>query len=514
MSEAYWSERRERSLQAVPHDEEEALAYDFDATQSQEAEPVLLGRAASNRFNRRFPKDKEADQSTSLSKKGRNKIKLSEASPANRVAQASLPLEPDVDDDGEQQDNTTADGVQAGRAILSMLRTQAPARAASCGHKDPQPLSTDEFQLWRMQAREDAEIGADIRNEETFGEDATSGGWSFEENLAANQQLLASHRHMNAWEASAQTKHLRWQFDRYTAALKVIVQYVHVEPPCLKSALAYVVELGWDTIQWKGGYTALHLAAEFGAVKVMPLLVALGADVDCVDSKGRSPRDVAKTKNEAGASKILKDLRRYQEVLGFRHEGDDSTPNTPESSIEPEPEQDPGHLRKARTPKTLPPIQEQMQAVGRLHAALADMVKLLQLPHVCFNAVMYTATTGDSIISGYGWFSSSIHVVVRCGRDDIIPMLVKLGAKMDAKDHMGMTARELATSWQSWSCAWMLQKLEIGESDEAGNEKIDIQTDLSKDKEAGAIPRTPPPGCWAQLRPRVSTKKAMSNFVD
>ena len=54
---------------------------------------------------------------------------------------------------------------------------------------EPQPLSTDEYQIWAIQAREDAEIGADIHNEETFGDDSHRGGWTFEENLAATEQL-------------------------------------------------------------------------------------------------------------------------------------------------------------------------------------------------------------------------------------------------------------------------------------------------------------------------------------
>ena len=73
-----------------------------------------------------------------------------------------------------------------GRALLSMLQDGDPPQRASAS--EPQPLSRDEFLLWSLQAREDAEIGADALNAETFGADAGQ-GWSFEENLAANQGL-------------------------------------------------------------------------------------------------------------------------------------------------------------------------------------------------------------------------------------------------------------------------------------------------------------------------------------
>merc|ERR1719221_2492873 len=53
---------------------------------------------------------------------------------------------------------------------------------------EPEPLSLDEFALWQMQAREDAEGGADVRNIETFGTDGRH-GWSFEENVLANERI-------------------------------------------------------------------------------------------------------------------------------------------------------------------------------------------------------------------------------------------------------------------------------------------------------------------------------------
>jgi len=70
------------------------------------------------------------------------------------------------------------------KIILDMVKTVGTPPSAP--HPDPEPISTDEFLLRAMESREDAEKGADKFNAETFGE---SGGWTFEENLAANQAL-------------------------------------------------------------------------------------------------------------------------------------------------------------------------------------------------------------------------------------------------------------------------------------------------------------------------------------
>jgi len=80
--------------------------------------------------------------------------------------------------------------VEVRHELLSLLRgTVSPPTNAGLPHSDPQPLSLDEFTLWTMEAREDEEGGANERNTETFGDDALTAGWSFEENLAANNRL-------------------------------------------------------------------------------------------------------------------------------------------------------------------------------------------------------------------------------------------------------------------------------------------------------------------------------------
>jgi len=84
-----------------------------------------------------------------------------------------------------------------GQKLLMMLQENAAPLDRNAARQEPQPLSLDEFSLWQMQAREDMECGADERNKETFGED-TAAGWSFEENLAANERLATQ-----AWTKAA-----------------------------------------------------------------------------------------------------------------------------------------------------------------------------------------------------------------------------------------------------------------------------------------------------------------------
>jgi len=107
------------------------------------------------------------------------------------------------------------DRVHQGREILSLLGKSGaeagpgPSLAWGLPRPEPQPLSVDEFMMWEMQQREDAEGGADLWNEETFGEDVAQGGWTFEENLAANEWLAGRSVHdkiggqLGGWQQEA-----------------------------------------------------------------------------------------------------------------------------------------------------------------------------------------------------------------------------------------------------------------------------------------------------------------------
>lgn len=98
---------------------------------------------------------------------------------------------------------------EGGHELMNLLRAGFKKENGAVRHRgDPLPLSLDEFCLWQMQAREDAEVGADVRNAETFGADAKS-GWSFEDNLAANLRLTQGqdgYARADAWRKHRDSK--------------------------------------------------------------------------------------------------------------------------------------------------------------------------------------------------------------------------------------------------------------------------------------------------------------------
>lgn len=101
-----------------------------------------------------------------------------------------MPGGPRLQDCGAKR---TSDTAAAGRELLSLLRHAPTPARSSRAPAEPQCLSScgvdiDEMLLMRMEAREDAEGGADLWNLETFGGDAL-GAWSVAENIKANDQL-------------------------------------------------------------------------------------------------------------------------------------------------------------------------------------------------------------------------------------------------------------------------------------------------------------------------------------
>lgn len=92
---------------------------------------------------------------------------------------------------------------KAGSEIMGMLRAYEHGERVSRRAGRPLPLSTDEFLLAAVEAREDAERGADRHNLDTFGEDAAPGGgaWDYEAMLEANRSL---------WESSVARAAAAW----------------------------------------------------------------------------------------------------------------------------------------------------------------------------------------------------------------------------------------------------------------------------------------------------------------
>lgn len=73
------------------------------------------------------------------------------------------------------------------QSLLTMLHADCPSPQKTL-LSEPLALSVDEYKLWVMESRENEESGANESNFDTFGDDADM-GWSFEENLAANERL-------------------------------------------------------------------------------------------------------------------------------------------------------------------------------------------------------------------------------------------------------------------------------------------------------------------------------------
>jgi len=75
---------------------------------------------------------------------------------------------------------------EQGQQLLSMLKRHGSQPSES--NSEPQKMSLDEFKLWEMEAREAHELGADLKNYETFGDDVSS-SWRFEDCVEANERI-------------------------------------------------------------------------------------------------------------------------------------------------------------------------------------------------------------------------------------------------------------------------------------------------------------------------------------
>lgn len=381
--------------------------------QHTESGPVLLGQT-----RRDYGASKETKETTS--KAGRNKIRKSDADHVSGRHVSS--------------------GAVAGQMLLSLLKSHDGPVKSVVSSSEPQPLSTDEYQLWAMQAREDAEIGADALNAETFGSDHEN-GWSFEENLAANEAL--SHWSPGGSKVTSPSAESRATVSRLRAAVQEITAFLNFEPWCLNEAVRYVAASGWSNVTWCNAYTAIHLAAEFGQPETMPLLLALGGDPSIRDSNGRTAADIAKEMQHHDCVDMLEKMETCSSIEDFLDSG---------SGIE---------ELLGEAPRCLGGESETLelfQEARRLKFALCESAKHLDLePPELRESI--TRLVCYSVCDRAMLDSTAFHVAAKCDRSDVLPLIVALGADPCIVDAEGMTAMDVANSRHHWCYAHMMHKI-------------------------------------------------------
>jgi hypothetical protein len=355
------------------------------------------------------------------------------------------------------------DGASAGTALLSMLRPPGACPRAGAVHHEPQPLSTDEYALWSMQEREDREAGADLANTETFGDDAGLRGWSFEENLAANERI-AKATAIHAFEPQAQQQsYERWwlpdrrgaqaepletaigEVERLQRAMHEAVELVEVKPDCLNKVMHLVVSNGWSHITWRCDYTALHLAAELGRPDVVPLLVVMRGDLQAKDSKGRTPMDVAKARGRDVTA-----FSPLQPACLAAKQLDVLASDAGDRRLLP---------KEQYVPRAKDTLRETILEMRCLNLALVEAIKLLHLEPECLKAaLLYTAASGGGALSWQNQHTTCLHLAADLCRDDLMPLLISLGADPDMPDCSGVTALDIVTARQHWPSVLAMQK--------------------------------------------------------
>lgn len=400
--------------------------------------------------------------SSNLAKRSRNKI------PSSNVWINTLQGK-ESESDGEDATSTElTDGVEAGRKLLTMLMENAPEKDAA-PRSEPQPLSTDEFQLWAMQAREDAEIGADVMNAETFGDDSGQ-GWSFEENLAANEQIneamsavyqeelaqaqaraaaeLASFYNYGSSYTYEDTHNMQVQrraglqheIERLNMAINKAANFMDLQPSRLNECVRTIINKGWEYIEWRNQYTALHFAAELGHAAALPLIVALGAGPGDVDSKGRTASSVAKHYKNHECVNVLAQLQ---------SETADAEASA-SSLVRP-------RSRKQIEQASTEELEKEMR---RLTTVLQGMAQFLKIEPWCLQDVVYYQTAGYFCADAqYG-----LHKAAHYGREDVLSYLLLLRADPFVLDDHGRTALHVAACTCNWGCENILRLAMAGHS--------------------------------------------------
>lgn len=78
--------------------------------------------------------------------------------------------------------------------------------------------------------------------------------------------------------------------------------------PAYEQVLQNVESSGWDSVEWRDGYTMLHMAAAKGRIDICKYVLEFRASLDLRDKYGRTPFDCAKEGGHRDTARILEEL--------------------------------------------------------------------------------------------------------------------------------------------------------------------------------------------------------------
>ncbi|CAE7209347.1 unnamed protein product, partial [Symbiodinium natans] len=110
---------------------------------------------------------------------------------------------------------------------------------------------------------------------------------------------------------------LKVQLRQQHAAMHRMADFVSIESdPVVEQALEGIIRLGWDSLNWKRGYTMLHYCAEcVEEPTVVELIGLLATDVDRKDDNGFRPIDYARQTGREPIIQMLEKLRKIHKKL-------------------------------------------------------------------------------------------------------------------------------------------------------------------------------------------------------
>ena len=89
-----------------------------------------------------------------------------------------------------------------------------------------------------------------------------------------------------------------------------MTELIDVKNKMVNQSLRAICRFGWDSIEWQGGYSCLHYAAECmdnpGIVEVLGLFAP---DINARDAAGKRPLDYARSRGMDGNVKAIEKLR-------------------------------------------------------------------------------------------------------------------------------------------------------------------------------------------------------------